>query len=92
MAGVRRPWRGEVIDHLKEGQKRQNSFDGLIVGRSGLASSVQGSHEQREIARRRLDEQFLVDIPDASDIEPVHAAGIELMREVAFDSFSSLSL
>src|SRR5271166_5473883 len=37
-------------------------------------------------------EPFFVDIPNAANIQPVHAAGIELMREVAFDSLPSLGL
>ena len=59
---------------------------------SGLAGSVQRPHEQRQIARRGLQEQFLVDILEAPDIEPVHAAAIERMREVAFDLLPALPL
>src|SRR3954468_24679878 len=33
-----------------------------------------------------------MDILDAPDVKPVHAAGIELMREVAFDLLTPLSL
>src|SRR5437870_2138632 len=59
---------------------------------SALARSIEGSHQQREIARRGLEQQFLVDIPEASHIDAVHPTGIELMREVAFDSLPTLAL
>ena len=44
------------------------------------------------MTRGRLEEQLSVDIADAAIIQPVLAAGIELMREVAFDSLATLAL
>ena len=62
------------------------------MGCSGFACSVRRPHQQCQIACCRLNEQLLVNVLCASDIEPVHAAGIELMREVPFDPFSALPL
>ena len=89
---VGRPGQPEAFYGVHKGQKRKNSFDYAIMCGPGLARSVERPQEQREIARRRLDEQFLVNIPEAPDIEPVHAAGVELMREVAFDSLAACAL
>jgi len=73
---------------LMEGQNGENSCDELLMSGSGLARSIEGSHQQREITRRGPGGAgFFVDIPDAANIQPVHAAGIELMREVSLDSF-----
>jgi hypothetical protein len=51
-----------------ERQNRKNSFDCLIVSGSGLARSIHRPHQQRQIARRRLDQQFLVHIPNAPNV------------------------
>src|SRR5580700_588723 len=59
---------------------------------SGLARSIQGPHQQREITCGRLKEELLMNVLPASDIESVQAAGIELMCEVPFDAFSPLPL
>src|SRR3982751_716808 len=82
----------DALHGFTERQNRKNSFDYLIMRGLGLACSVHGPQQQRQIACRRLDEQFLVDITNAPDIEPVHATGIELMREVPFDFLSALPL
>ena len=71
---------------------RQNGVHIPVMSSSGFARAVRRSHQQRQIACGRLNEQFLVHVLYASDIEPVHAAGIELMREVPFDPFSALPL
>ena len=74
---MRLPWRiargrvprlREACYRFYERQNRENSFDCLIVSGSGLARSIHRPHQQRQIARRRLDQQFLVHIPDASDV------------------------
>ena len=57
------------------------------MGSFGLAGSLKGTHQQREIACRRLDQQFLVNIFPTTHPEPVHAACFELVGEVAFDLF-----
>src|SRR5262249_48577081 len=59
---------------------------------SGLTRSIHRPHQQRQIARRRLDQQFLVHIPDTPDVEPVHSTRIESMREVPFDLLPPLPL
>src|SRR5262249_56228483 len=59
---------------------------------SGLTRSIHRPHQQRQIARRRLGQQFLVHIPDAPDGGPVHSTRIELMREVPFDFLPPLPL
>src|SRR3954469_1883166 len=85
-------WFQGAFQGLNERQNRKNSFDCLIMSGSGLACSVHGPHQQGEVACRRLHEQFLMHILDATDVESVHAAGIELMREVPFDSLTPLPL
>jgi hypothetical protein len=47
-------------------------------------------NQQGEIACRRLHQQFLVDVFDASDVEPIHSPGVELMRKVTFDFLAPL--
>jgi hypothetical protein len=47
---------------FQEGQNRKNSFDYPAMGGSWLAGSVQRPHEQRQVVRRGLQEQLLVDI------------------------------
>src|SRR5215831_1925026 len=59
---------------------------------SGLTRSIHRPHQQRQLARRRLDQLFLVHIPDTLDVEPVHSTRIELMREVPFDFLAPLPL
>ena len=49
---------------------------------SGLAGSVESPHQQRQIARRSLNQQLLVNVGETSHVQTVHASGIELMREV----------
>ena len=51
-----------------ERQNRENSFDCLIVSRSRLARSIHRPHQESQIARRRLDQHFLVYIPDAPNV------------------------
>ena len=86
------PGRREALYGIHKGQKCENGFDDVVMRRSGLARSIEGTQEQRQIARRRLQQQFLVDIPAAPDIQPSHAAGVELMSKVAFDSLASRAL
>jgi hypothetical protein len=62
------------------------------MGGFGLTSSIDRPHQQREIACRGLDQQFLVDIFQTPHPEPVHASRIELVCEVAFDLFSAPAL
>jgi hypothetical protein len=91
-AGVCGPELRKAFQGAYEGQNCKNSVGGSIMSGAGLARSVQGPHQQGEITRGGLQEKFLVYVPDTPDIEPVHAAGIELMREVAFDLFPALPL
>jgi hypothetical protein len=63
-----------------------------IVGRSRLTGSVQRPQQQCQIARCGLYQQSLVDILPASAIQPIHAAGIEMMREVSLDPLAALRL
>jgi hypothetical protein len=37
-------------------------FDFPIIGRPGLASSIQGSHQQGEVAGCRLQQQLFMDV------------------------------
>ena len=91
-AGVCRRWLWSSFYGFHEGQQRKNNFDDVIMGGSGLARAIERPHQQCEIAGGGLDEQFLVDVLDAPDIEPVHAASIELVCEVAFDLLPTLPL
>ena len=89
---VGRPGQPEAFYGVHKGQKRENSVDNAIMCGPGLARSIRDQQEQRQIARRRLDEQFLVNIPEAPNIQPAHPAGVELMSEVAFDSLAPCAL
>src|SRR5450755_2479928 len=94
-AGVRIAWRREAFYGPHKGQNdknSKNSFASAIMSGSGLACSIVEAQQQREVARRGLEQQLFVDIPNTANIQPVHATGIELMREVALDFFSSLGL
>src|SRR5215469_16156049 len=77
---------------LHDSQNRQNSFESGVVGRSWLAGAIRRPHQEREVARSRLNEKLLVHVFLASYVQPVQSAGIELMREVPLDPFSTLPL
>ena len=85
-------WLIEGFYSSHKSQNRKNSSAQDIVCGSGLTNSVNGAHQQREIACRSLDQQFLVDIFHTAYPEPVQAAGIELVCEVAFDLFPAPAL
>ena len=70
-------------------QKRKYELAPAVVSRFGLACSVQGPHQERQIARRRVNEQFLLNIVPTSHIQPVHASAIELMRKVPFHALAA---
>src|SRR6202040_1122397 len=59
---------------------------------SGLDDLVQRPHGICQIAGFGLNEKLLVNVLRSSDIEPLSAAGIELLREVPFDPLSALPL
>src|SRR5262245_19277155 len=71
-------------------QDRQQSLLGAVVSSLGLASAEPGAHHQRQITGRSLQEQFLLNVAPTPDPQPVHPAGVELMREVALDPFPTL--
>jgi len=83
------PGRPGAFYGVHKGKKCKNSIDNAIMCGPGLARSMERPQEQRQIARRRLKQQFLVDIPESPNIQPVHPAGVELMSKVAFDSLAS---
>jgi hypothetical protein len=62
------------------------------VSRFGFASPIQKPQQQRQITRRCLHQQPLVNIFPTSQVQPVHASGIKLMGEVPFDLLASLRL
>ena len=62
------------------GQNSQTGAECALVSRFGLAGAEQNAHQQCQIAGGSLEQQLLVRIAWTSDIQPVHTAGIELMR------------
>src|SRR5450432_1283484 len=90
--GVRGCGVKEAFNGLYDSQNRQNGRDSPVVSSSGLARAIHRSHQESEIARGSLNQEFLVHVLKASHIEPVQSAGIKLMREVPFDPLSPLPL
>src|SRR6201996_1923698 len=80
------------LHSLYECQNQKNGTAQPIMCRFGLTRSIDGAHQQREITCRSLYQQFLVNISDPPPPQPIHTAGVELMREVAFDLFPALPL
>src|SRR5207237_10662612 len=68
VAKIQVPWLRDARYGVYERQNRENCCDCLIMSGSGLTRSVNRPHQQRQIACRRLDQQFLVHISHASDV------------------------
>ena len=64
-------------------QNRKNELAPTVVRRFGLARPIPGPQQQRQIARRGLNQQLLVNIFPSSHPQPVHPSGIELMRKIS---------
>jgi hypothetical protein len=56
IARGRTPWLQDACYGFYKRWNRKNSFDRLFMSGSGLARSIYRSHQQCQIARRRLDE------------------------------------
>src|SRR5437660_3239207 len=73
-------------------QKRKNEAGKAVMSRLGLARTMPQAHQQCQIARRSLNQKFLVHVLSAAHPQPIHASGVELVREVPLDPLSPLPL
>src|SRR5262245_774045 len=82
----------DATDGGKEGQSHENSFLKLVVRRLWLAGSVKGTHQQSQVTGSGLQEHLLVDVVFPANPQPIHAPGVELMREVPLHALPTPTL
>src|ERR1700719_4603693 len=92
IAGKERLWFAERFEHRMEQQNRKNKLPRAVMSRSGLARSVATPHQERQIARGSLNQQFLLRVVAASHVQPIHASGVKLMGEVPLYPFPTPGL
>src|ERR1700681_5037378 len=92
ITGERRFWVAARGEYPMEQQNCKNKLAPAVMSCSGLARSVKSPHQERQIARRRLNQQFLVHVVAASHVQPVHTSRVKLMRKVPLQPFPASGL
>lgn len=73
-------------------QNRENEFALAVMSRFALARSIQSPHQECQIARGGLNQQFLVRVVAASHVQLVHTSRVELMCKVSLHPFPARGL
>src|SRR2546427_779571 len=88
----RRWWPEKIFTGFKGSENHQNDLGGPVMSCPGLARTISRAQQEREVARRGLDQALFVHVLQSPYPQPIQSAGVELMREVPLDPLASLPL